>query len=1050
MALSIREYDVFLSYSRRDQHAIERVGRWLKDRGVTCFMDRWYLAHGASWIEALEQALVKSKAVAVFLGPGEMGRWQQRERDLALDRQTSFGTPVIPVLLPGADPPLGFLGQNTWVDLRIGLNDERPLQVLAGAIRGQVPAELNTESEFVAQSVCPFRGLLPFREEDAPFFFGRQNSTEQLIAAVTRHSLVAVMGASGSGKSSVVSAGLVPRLRSDRETAWEVVTMVPTDRPLHSLLNTLSPLLWPEIDDEVSRREMSNVRTDSLKSGTLSLRDVTEIALKKQPGTQRMLLIVDQWEELYTLCRDDTVIQTFTDLLLDATRSAPLKVVFTCRADFYGRVLGYRPLVDGIADGATASLGPLAAHELEQVIEGPAAKMGLRFEPGLQARILHDVGQAPGRLPLLSFLLEQLWKERRGAVLTNEAYDEMGGVEGSIATVAEAVYTQLPEGDKERLPKLFIQLVSVGEESEDTRRRAVMTTVGEDARPLIDRLAAARLLVTSSDENTETLEVAHEALIRHWKRSQGWVNNARGFLIWRKRLEPFVEAWLTEKRDPATLLRGGQLAEAQRWLTERRQDLDNSEREFIQAGLFRQAAERAAERRRNRFLFGLTAAALVAAGVALWQWRVAAKNAIEAKDKASLARTNEVKALQNLSTRLTAQSATARNSFPQRSVLLAFEAMAVCQTNPGLSAVAAEQSLRDAVQNLGGVGLCGHQGAIAAVVISPDGRWLVTGSRDKTARLWDLRANEPEITARVLKGHEGFVTTVAISSDGRWLVTGSHDKTARLWDLSAKEPTSTARVFKGHEGYVSAVALSADGRWLVTKSRDKSARLWDLSSKEPEKTPPVLKGHDGSISAVALSADGRWLVTVGLDKTALLWDLSVKEPEKAARALKGHDGPIYAIALSADGHWLVTGSDDKTARLWDLSAKEPEKTARVLKGHDEYVTAVAISSNGRWVVTGSMDKTARLWDLSAKEPEKTARDLKGYERFLTAVAISSDRRWLVTGSHDKTTQLRRLVIEELLTQGERAVGRNFTHQEWEELFPGEPYRKTIKRFPGPQ
>ena len=407
---------------------------------------------------------------------------------------------------------------------------------------------------------------------------------------------MAVLGASGSGKSSVVRAGLVPRLRSDPETVWDVVTMVPTARPLNSLVNAFSPLLWPDLEDEVDRREKANEKTASLEKGTLSLRDLVEIALNKQPGTQRLLLVVDQWEELYTLCRDDKVIRSFTDQLLDASQTAPLTVVFTCRADFYGHVLDYRPLVDRIRENAQVSLGPMDEKELREVVEAPAAKVGLEFEPGLSRRILGDVGQEPGRLPLLSFLLEQLWKQRRGAVLTNEAYDAMGGVDGAIATVAEDVFNNLPEPDQERLSKLFIQLVSVGEESEDTRRRAAMTTLGEAARPLVAELATARLLVTSSDQGTaETVEVAHEALIRHWKRSQGWVNNARGFLTWRKRLEPFVDEWQKLNRDRTALLRGGLLAEAQRWLTERRQDLDAPEREFIEASIRQQEASEEAE-----------------------------------------------------------------------------------------------------------------------------------------------------------------------------------------------------------------------------------------------------------------------------------------------------------------------------------------------------------------------------------------------------------------------------------------------------------------------
>ena len=627
-----RTYDVFLSYNSRDHQAVERVGLWLKENGLTCFMDRWYLVPGTSWQSALQEALKESKAVVVFLGPGEMGAVAAARAPARPRPPDGLGMPVVPVLLPGADPPLGFLSLNIWVDLRTRLDEERPLTVLAGAVRGLAPAELKAGEQAAANTVCPFRGLLPYREEDAPSSSAGRTTPTDSSPPSMRHPFVAVVGASGSGKSSVVRAGLVPRLRADRDKVWDVVTMVPTARPLNSLVIALSSLVWPALDDEVDRREKANEKTASLEKGTLSLRDLVEIALNKQPGTQRLLLVVDQWEELYTLCRDDKLIRSFTDQLLDASQTELLSVVFTCRGDFYGHVLGYRPLVERIREGAQVSLAPMNGRELRQVIEAPAASMRLEFEPGLPERILGDVGEEPGRLPLLSFLLEQLWKQRRGAVLTNEAYDAMGGVEKAIATVAEDVFMKLSEPDQQRLSRLFIQLVSVGEQSEDTRRRAVMTTLGEDARPLVAELATARLLVTSSDQSTETVEVAHEALIHHWKRSQGWVNNARGFLTWRKRLEPFVEVW--RNQDRTALLRGGLLAEAQRWLTERPQDLDIPEREFIEASLRQQEEERQADLRTKRFLVRLSITALLAAclatglgGLAWREWGVANKNA---------------------------------------------------------------------------------------------------------------------------------------------------------------------------------------------------------------------------------------------------------------------------------------------------------------------------------------------------------------------------------------------------------------------------------------
>ncbi|HXU80569.1 MAG TPA: TIR domain-containing protein, partial [Polyangia bacterium] len=239
-------YDVFFSYHSADHVEVERVARGLAARGLRVFLDRWYLTAGQAWPEALERALAECAAVMVFVGPSGVGAWQQREQALALDRQArQGGFPVIPVLLPGADPPLGFLGLNTWIDLRGQPADESALAVLEASVRGQPPGpEAQSRMQQARATLCPYRGLHAFREEDAAFFFGREAFVEKLRAAIASRALVAVVGASGSGKSSVVRAGLAPALRSPQGgTVWDIVTLVPTDRPLHALAAALVPRL---------------------------------------------------------------------------------------------------------------------------------------------------------------------------------------------------------------------------------------------------------------------------------------------------------------------------------------------------------------------------------------------------------------------------------------------------------------------------------------------------------------------------------------------------------------------------------------------------------------------------------------------------------------------------------------------------------------------------------------------------------------------------------------------------------------------------------------
>jgi formylglycine-generating enzyme required for sulfatase activity len=542
-------YDVFVSYHWQDHEDVETLAQALRDRGLSVFLDRWYLVPGRPWPQALEETLSTCRAVAFVLGPNGMGRWQQREKYLALERQAhdrSF--PVIPVLLPGADPALGFLSQNTWVDFRNRSEDPVVLDILAKAARGEPPGpDLRYRMQAALASVCPYRGLNAFREEDAAFFFGREVFTAKLIKALEAKSLVAVVGPSGSGKSSVVRAGLVPYLRelrrSETDPIWEVASLFPSDRPVHTLAGALVPLLEPQMSETDRLVEVGKL-AHHFKQGDVSLRDVVSGILKKQPGTDRLLLIADQWEELYTLCHDEHVRRRFIDQLLEATTFAPISVVLTLRGDFFGQALSYRALSDRLQD-AQVNLAPMTRQEREEVVTKPAEKVGLGFEPGLVASILDEVGEEPGNLPLLEFALTQLWAGRQAGQLNHEAYEAMGKVAGAIVTKAEDTYRKFKRSEQALTRQTFIQLVRPGEASEDTRRRATFVEIGEAARPLVRQLADARLLVTGRDETTgeETVEVAHEALIRNWDRLQGWVDERRDDLRVRQQLRVAAETW---------------------------------------------------------------------------------------------------------------------------------------------------------------------------------------------------------------------------------------------------------------------------------------------------------------------------------------------------------------------------------------------------------------------------------------------------------------------------------------------------------------------------
>lgn len=595
------DFDVFLSYHWRDHAHVEALARRLCEEQLTVFIDRWYLTPGQSWPKELEATLARCRAVAVCIGQGEMGPWQQREQYLALERQVAAersgrSFPVIPVLLPGAEPPLGFLSQNTWVDFRARADDPVLLATLVRAVHGEPPGPdaLATVRNTLA-TICPYRGLLYFREEDAPFFFGREVAINQLASAVQQHHLVAVVGASGSGKSSVVRAGLVPELRKARDRVWEVATIVPTDRPIHALAAVLMPFLEPDMT-ETDRLIETNKLAEALLSRTIKLREVVDRVLAKQPGTDRLLLIADQWEELFTLCKDDGARRCFIDNILEATATTKLSAVLTLRGDFFGRAItDYRPLSDRV-QGAQVNLGPMKREELRLAIEEPAKKVGLTFEAGLVDLMLEQASDEPGHLPLLEFVLRQLWEQRRGGELHHEAYRAMGQLEGAIAAKADSIFGRLSVQDQRRVQQIFLRLVRPGEGEADTRRRATSTELGEEAQSLVKTLADERLVVTSRMAGSveDTVEVSHEALVRHWSHLKAWVDADRQFLVWQQRLNVMRTEWEAGQRNADLLLHGLPLREAEEWLKKRADYFSPDERLFITASQDRKTRERIA------------------------------------------------------------------------------------------------------------------------------------------------------------------------------------------------------------------------------------------------------------------------------------------------------------------------------------------------------------------------------------------------------------------------------------------------------------------------
>ncbi|MGB3293128.1 MAG: hypothetical protein WBB01_09085, partial [Phormidesmis sp.] len=433
---------------------------------------------------------------------------------------------------------------------------------------------------------CPYRGLFHFGPGDAKFFFGREIFVTALATAVEQRAFIPILGASGSGKSSVVLAGLVPKLQQSGH--WQFTHFRPGEDPFHALALALVPLYAPELD-ATEQMIQSRQLAGHLQSGAVKLTDVIATIQRHYPS-DRILLIADQFEELYTLGTPESVRRQFLDCLLTGLPSAasqgrpPLVLVATLRADFLSNALAYRPLADVLQ--GDIKLGAMNSAELRQVIEQPAQKLGVKFEDGLVNRILHDVSDEPGNLPLLEFALTELWKRRTQKLLTHAAYEAIGEVKGALARHAEAKYNTLSPAEKAQVQRIFVQLVHPGQGTEDTRRLATKAELGDSRWSLVKQLADARLVVTSLDAaQQETVEVVHEALIRNWGQLQEWIEQDREFRVWQDQLRVSMQQWENARKDEGALLRGVPLAKAEENLRDRHSDLSSAEQVFIRQSL---------------------------------------------------------------------------------------------------------------------------------------------------------------------------------------------------------------------------------------------------------------------------------------------------------------------------------------------------------------------------------------------------------------------------------------------------------------------------------
>ncbi len=817
----------------------------------------------------------------------------------------------------------------------------------------------------------PYQALSAFGEEDAAFFFGRETFVNSLVQATRSQPLVAVIGPSGSGKSSVVFAGLIPQLRG--EGNWLIESFRPSHQPFYQLASALVRQLEPEIGETEKLRSAVGLAAD-IQQGKVTLQQVVSCIIERN-SDKRLLLVADQFEELYTLCQVKEEQECFADTLLAVIQEGNLTLVLTLRADFLDDMLSHRPFRDVLQQFTPQFLSSMRREELQAAIELPAKKLEVQLDSHLTQRILDDVGQEPGNLPLLEFALTRLWEKQQNRVLTHQAYDEIGGVNKAIANHAEQVYQKLSENLQQQAQRIFLQLVHPGEGTEDTRRIATRAEVGENNWELVIYLAGyqTRLVVTRRNELDDTVEMVHEALIREWGTLREWINANRQFRTWQERLKIALREWKNNNHDSGALLRGAPLAVAEDWLQKRTEEMTQAERDFIQASVQNRNRERAERERRRRLTFlglvGGLIGALSLAGFAGWQWRQAEKLAI-------IARIGE-------------NAATVRNMLPTEpldALVLAIQSTGESQDKLKQVLPQVQSSLYDAI------GVARERYSFKdlhnwfySVAISPDGKTIVTVSAyDNAVRLWNL---EGDPIGKPLKGFDE-ASSVAFSPNSQTIAV-SRGNIVELWNLKGN---LIGKPFKGHEGIVTSVAFSPDG-YIVSGSKDKTVRLWDIKGNPIGKP---FKGHKDGINSVAFSPDEKYIVSGSDDNTVLLWDL---KGNSVGSPFKGHKKFVTSVAFSPKGKYIVSGSDDNTVRLWDLKGN---LIGDPFKGHESRVKSVAFSPNGKYIVSGSFDNTVRLWNLNGKP---IGEPLKG-RYYITSLAITPDGKTIVTvGSHYSTVRL---------------------------------------------
>ncbi|MFF5233261.1 hypothetical protein [Dactylosporangium sp. NPDC000521] len=862
-----------------------------------------------------------------------------------------------------------------------------------------------------AEAPSPFRGLTPYEVEHARFFCGREDLVADVLAAVRRRQRhgapVIVVGPSGSGKSSLLRAGLIPAwCGADDPGRREHLLFTPGERPLRALAAHIAARTGRDADDIHGRLCEAPASAPTM--------------LHERDGTAGLLVVVDQLEELFTLCGDAAERAGFIDALHALAAAAAggepaAAVVYGLRADFFAQAMQLSALTTVLQHGQIV-VGPMSEPELRQAINQPAQLAQLTVQPELVEVLLRDLaprqssdgraGHEPGALPLLSHALLATWQQSSGRTLTVEHYRTTGGIRGAITQTAEEAFAALPgAAERDAARRLFLRLVHTDDETADARRKVMRAellapvagaTQSADIAQVIQRFAAARLLTVDGD----TVEIAHEALLWSWPRLREWLDADRGWLRFHRRLAAAVRHWEETGRSVDGLYRGGILQLAQEHIGGRRDQLSGNEHAFIEASLEHAEAQQTADRRRERRRLQLVAAvvvfALLAAGVLGYAVEVHRARSAE-RARAELA------AAQSTSRQVATKSDRLREQDVPLAQLLALAAYRVSPTPE------ARSSLLNATSMPAATRLRSPAGAVKSVASSADGRMVAAGTEPGPVQVWQVDPVAGLTAHRMLTGPAKSIVSVAFTRSGI-LAGGGKDRSVYLWSLTGgSEPIGRV---DGPTGDVLSVAFSPDGAVLAAAGEDGRIHLWNV--RDPARPVPLatftdtgVEASPAVVQALAFTPDGRVLVSGSYDSSVRLWDVADPARPALLSALNEPTSKVFAVAVSPDGRHLAAGTGaEHNVYRWDITdPRRPASEGPPLTGPASWVNTLSYSPDGDVLAAGSSDNNVWLFTAGsghgpARLPHPDPVTTVTYQPDGTLLTVASDgtlRTWHLPG-----------------------------------------------------